>query len=467
MRYAQAIPVSSSTPGYIQSLTGSDAVKWTNSSTPRLGEAATVRYTFSDVSWGNYFNYPNEQPLNITQRQAALQAMEEWSNVANITFVQSAPELAEMAFREYDLPSGVAGLAVYSFFGGALIDAEISFDSYQASYHPNGYGYSVILHEVGHALGLKHPGDYNAGDDEAEGPFLEDFGLVDNTDVSVMSYYDGDYTGPGNYNTTPMVYDIAALQYLYGANTSFNAGKTEYKLTTATAAITRWDGGGTDTLNARGVDYAKIILDLREGVDYPTTVGNHVSWNALGANIENAEGGLGDDVLMGNEHDNVLIGHSGNDRMMAGQGDDKLKGANGNDRLHGGPGQDIVVGDDGNDTLYGGSGNDRMSGDNGNDTLYGEAGNDFLYAGRGVDVLIGGSGSDRFIFENNSTRVTVSDFEVGTDYLQYRYDDVSEAQALSGASQSGGSAVLDVAGTQIILTGVDLDDLSNADFMWG
>ena len=111
------------------------------------------------------------------------------------------------------------------------------------------------------------------------------------------------------------------------------------------------------------------------------------------ANIK-ADGGDGDDVLIGGGGNDTLKGGRGNDVILGGAGNDTLDGGKGNDCLFGGEGNDTLHGGKGNDWLFGGGGNDRLYGGKGNDHLYGGAGNDVLRGGRGRDTLDGGGGFD-------------------------------------------------------------------------
>lgn len=303
-----------------QALLGKNATLWSdNINIANLGTAATVKYTYDDVTWGNSSGYSGELAFSAAREAAAEASMDMWSNVANITFTEVAAGAAQMAFRTYNLPSGVGGQAASSWYTtGARFQSEVrmpGFDTGGDSYWDQGnYGYKTMLHEIGHALGLKHPGNYNAGGGKTPGPFLakgEDSGAA-----SVMSYNNATQENAvGKYASTPMIYDIKAMQDLYGANHNYNSGNTTITMGSTAKIHTVWDGGGTDTIDASA--YAGgAILDLREGVNFYSKVGNNHMWNAIGANIENATGGGGADTLYGNGLNNVLTGGSGGDTYV-------------------------------------------------------------------------------------------------------------------------------------------------------
>lgn len=108
------------------------------------------------------------------------------------------------------------------------------------------------------------------------------------------------------------------------------------------------------------------------------------------ADVENALGGDGPDVLVGSGEANELSGWYGDDELYGGGGNDVLQDQGGNG------GNDILVGDEGNDTLRGGGGNDFLDGGLGADILQGETGEDILHGGPGPDTLDGSLGVDEY-----------------------------------------------------------------------
>jgi serralysin len=245
------------------------------------------------------------------------------------------------------------------------------------------YGFMTYLHEIGHALGLDHPGEYNGSasyDDDA-------VYRQDTHRYTVMSYFladeDGSRTdhfdrdGEWVYPATPMVHDIATMQAIYGADLSTRAGNTTYGFGSNAGRdvfdfqdnpdpiFTIWDGGGRDTLNASRFSTDQKI-DLGEG-EY-SSIG-HLTNNiaiAFGAVIEHAKGGRGDDRISGNSAVNKLWGKSGDDSITGGGGDDRLYGGAGNDWFNGGSGDDRIYGGGGTDIArFGGDRSDYTIRDRG------------------------------------------------------------------------------------------------------
>jgi Ca2+-binding RTX toxin-like protein len=116
-----------------------------------------------------------------------------------------------------------------------------------------------------------------------------------------------------------------------------------------------------------------------------------------------------------------------------GAGEDVVYGEDGDDVLHGGSDNDAPIRDDGNDRLFGGAGdddidggflNDTIKGGTGDDTLRGGDGNDTNFGGTSFDTMNGGLGQDTFVFESNSeigtvagARDVIDDFVSGEDII--------------------------------------------------
>lgn len=149
-------------------------------------------------------------------------------------------------------------------------------------------------------------------------------------------------------------------------------------------------GEGTDWL-----DYSAREEDMLLSVDAPSGADNGAEGDLIDADIENFRTGIGNDVIVGSDADNVIDGGLGNDTISGGAGDDLLLGNGGNDLLSGQAGDDILFGGDDNDILDAVDGDtaastDRLMGDNGDDELR------YYVDGEGdpVGVVDGGAGSN-------------------------------------------------------------------------
>jgi hypothetical protein len=266
------------------------------------------------------------------------------------------------------------------------------------------YTFSTLIHEIGHALGLAHPFE---GNDQL--PTSQDF-----SNYTLMSYTDPEnayyYDTSGNYNylisSTPMVYDIAAIQHLYGAATH-NAGDTVYKYDPTKPFVEAiWDSGGYDTLDLSSFNKA-CTINLTPGA-YSTIA--CTDWTmtdnlgiAAGAVIEQAIGGSGSDTITGNFADNTLYGGAGNDVISAGDGDD------------------------------------------------------IIYCGTGNDTLTGGLGADEFRFYSGDGSNTITDFDVVKDtcsFYQLSGDKIAAENITVSTNNSGEVKYSLIDGTNVTLKGI-------------
>jgi Ca2+-binding RTX toxin-like protein len=322
------------------------------------------------------------------------------------------------------------------------------------------HGFLTYIHELGHALGLNHMGDYNG-----VGTFTPS-SYQDSTVLSVMSYF-GPSWGPGAANgeglvawadwvgtdgvlyspQTPMLNDIMAIQAVYGADTTTRTGDTVYGFNSTIGSasgglydFTRnknpimclYDSGGTDRLDLSGWNTSSIISLVPGTFSSCNNMTNNISI-AYTCLIENAIGGGGNDVLIGNDLSNVLRGGFGNDNLKGGTGDDALSGGSGADILDGGDGNDwayygdsasaVTVyfsfgyaqgGEATGDTfisiekLWGTNFDDVLGGNSANNHLVGSLGNDVLAGYAGADILDGGDGNDWAYYGDSASAVTVN-----------------------------------------------------------
>jgi len=356
----------------------------------------------------------------------------------------------------------------------------------------NSYSFQTFVHEIGHALGLGHEGNYN---DTANYPYDSNF-QNDSWATSVMSYFsqhDNTYfAGQGfseDFAVTPMMADIVAMQTLYGLSTTTRAGNTTYGFNSnagravfdatqfSDVAYTIVDSGGIDTLDYSGFSANQTInLNPETFSNVGSNIGN-VSI-ARGTIIENAIGGSGNDTLIGNDAANWLQGNGGNDTLNGGSGNDRLSGGSGSNTLNGGSGVDTAdysVGvtaavtanlstgtatynaglatDAFNsiENLIGSSFADKLTGNSGANVIEGGAGNDTLNGGAGIDT-VSYTSATAGVTVNLGIAVAQNTVGAGSDTL-FNFENLSGSSFADTLTGNGGDNVITGRGGADILAG--------------
>lgn len=275
--------------------------------------------------------------LTVQQQDAVRQALDTWASVANIRFVEVAEtstSVGDLRFawtQKSDSRSAAWAYLPSNWWavgGDVWLSASgMSGYSQPADWAVGGGAFYTLVHEIGHALGLKHP---------FEGDTVMPAGM-DSYQYTAMSYTThphGTWLGRDTqgvqyyyhlFPESPMLLDIAAIQHMYGANTQSRSGNDLYTITPGTPLLrTLWDAGGEDTLSiasfSRGahIDLLPGSFSSLPSLDVPPPGAEKANYGtdnlaiAWGTVIENVIGGRGDDTLLGNSANNRLQGGSGN-----------------------------------------------------------------------------------------------------------------------------------------------------------
>lgn len=470
-----------------------------------------IHLTYSIAGTNSQFieGYGNGQPIGLSPFLAGedfiSQRLEALSGFTNLAFEHVADEgqlagTIRFAFTT-NLSADLWGEGYYPNNGPEAGDIWLNVEFVKES---DPYYTVLLLHELGHALGLKHSFD-------TIGQFPALAIALDGSDHTVMSYNVSARhpfaVSASVHPQTFMALDIKALQYLYGVDTVTTGGRDVYHFESFLSHfLTIWDAGGNDTISISSHVPNATNINLNPGTwsDIGTTI---VYTNANGTTtlenetlyimddtiIENAIGGSGNDTITGNLANNRLFGGDGGDLLEGGNGNDVLRGDAGDDVSSGGAGNDQLWAggwDAGDDVAIGGAGNDILGGGAGNDLLVGggmdegtilqllstsgnasDDGVDILFGGSGNDTLLGGGWDDGAVLDNGTydTGEAVTNGTAGNTLWAGTGDDLVIGAA--GADSLGGGVGDDTlkggGGDDVIYGGKDAGDTDSNDVISG
>lgn len=309
--------------------------------------------------------------------------------------------------------------------------------------------FATIIHEIGHAMGLKHPFE-----PYPNGAISADRSNIEFTLMSYSAFLTGEVSA--NANTTApdgssvsgyMMYDIAALQAMYGAN--FDKGKTD--TTPAQKSVYTWSNGtgqqyinGVEAPDTGTTETHKIFQTVwTQGADTTYDLSNfngdqyddlragqwlRFSVDQLADLNSAAPAGTPEYQAHGNVYNTLLF--ESDTRSLIGT-------------LVSGNGNDTIIGNELNNVLHGNGGNDFIDGGIGNDRLYAGAGDDVLMGSFGINQLWGGDGIDTASYAGRSG-VVHADLSAGYGMVDYMladyYDSIENLTAGLGRATLIGDA---------------------------
>jgi hypothetical protein len=348
-----------------------------------------LTFSFNEYIPDSYYEYGSElysgfEILNEIQRDVVRDIFNQIESIIGLNFVE-IPDNGDIRFSLVSQEDSAAFAFYpndsYDYAGDVFLSTDFNIPNLAGYDLTQGrYGWSTIVHELGHSLGLEHP--FDDGDNNA--PHLP-------TDEDDFAHTIMSYTGAYNfipeftinYNRIDFeyidlqpnlysVYDLNALQWKYGVNDTTNLEDNVYTINyTDFIFETIWDAGGTDTFDLRNnignttldlnfgslnsideYSYSQIVEYFKDEVNdsrFDTNIENviedlyltdklYMGINnlgiATGVIIENVYTGSGNDVITDNLVDNIIDTGAGNDTIILGNGGyDKIDGGTGYDRI--------------------------------------------------------------------------------------------------------------------------------------
>ncbi len=319
-----------------------------------------ITYSFYTNTSGDYYGKEKATELNQSIKANVRQILAQLESLINVQFVEVADTPTSYGAMRYMFSDGEGhtGFYAYSYYPEVGIGGDVHLNAQwendatgKFSGEAGSYGYATLIHETLHALGLKHPGNYDAGGNANDGPYLTP--AQDHKSNTIMSY-----NAVGAAARTPLAYDIRALQYLYGANQTVTDPST-YSFTSVSSYRLNgvaiggnpqqpiWDAGGLDTIDLRPLDnpLQSNYIDLRPGGIVTTQAAlRSGSYQDITTQQTFTAPEYGTTIAYGTTIEN-LIGSVGNDRVIANAASNRFSGftrASGQDVIENSDDADVV-----------------------------------------------------------------------------------------------------------------------------
>jgi serralysin len=431
-----------------------------------------ITYSFLTGNPTGWYNSPKYQEMGVTEafgfsemsaaeKAVARESMVLWDDLIAPSIVEKTGKGADIIFA--NTTTGPAQAHAYYPGNGVKVQGDVwtadpSVNWTNAWLQYDGYGRTTLIHEVGHALGLSHPGNYNFGDDNnGDGvpdpiTYLGDaFYAQDSKQYTIMSYFGASETGGQPINAalfilgnpqTPLLDDILAIQSKYGADPTTRTGDTNY-FSNSNAGnavydlalnpypyLSVYDAGGEDTFDFSTANRS-VFIDLRPGA-FSSAAKGAVSLEQANAiltafnNATDASQGQGDFALYNSQAevnaDADFAGQLGHNRVL---NDTGVSGIFATSHRNISIAYNTII-----ENANGGSARDYLYGNDVANKLNGNGGNDVLDGAKGNDIYTGGAGADEFRVSEIGFNDTITDFASGVDKI--RLTDIDANSAVAG-----------------------------------